>query len=169
MNCPVCQEKMQGVQCPRCGFVDVLIPIGDQCWTSKQGARLNDHRKALLARLQLAVPVTYWKVENDRWVKDREERLPLCSAGELSNGKQMWLSRKFAETDEGKIQQRLWVGLDGKPGWTVTAEFDNVPKGRMYQLGIEIDDQCRFRLLLTQNAAETNPKVDSRTQFYSFF
>ncbi|MBR4308141.1 MAG: hypothetical protein IKT58_00955 [Oscillospiraceae bacterium] len=151
MKCLVCHKEYSGVECPRCGFPEIVFLENYEEGIKKIEPEIRAHRKRFLENVSLGVVVYRWKDEAGVVVVDREERIPFGNAAELC-GQETWLERKFARIPEEQEIGVLCSILCKEKESQVSVTIPNLMEAELQQVGIRLTEDCKFQLLLRNDA-----------------
>jgi hypothetical protein len=107
---------------------------------------VKNYRQQFLKKLQLQIPIYYWKDQNGNVVEDRTELLDLGGASGLKDI--TWLEQKFARIpDEEEIPVLVRISAAGE-SWEKTIALPNLQQPELQQIGACVDADGNLKLLL---------------------
>lgn len=159
VTCLVCGKKYETGDCPRCQFPDVQIPGSREKAIQNLKPAIDSYRANFLSTVRMEILSYRWKDENGVLVMDREERIPLGTVSELSQGIK-WLDQRFARIPDTKqLPVRLAIVCGGETR-ILSVSVPNLQASELQQIGAVVDENCNLKLLLrstTQSPTQSDP------------
>ena len=162
MSCLVCNKDFSGTVCPRCGFPVVNFPGDPEEGIRQLQPQINAFRAEFMKKVSVGVVISRWKDLDGYIALDTEEEKTFGTADAL-RGNTVWMEGMFARIPDAEaVEIRARVTAAGD-----TAEYSisvpNPHEPELQQLGIELDEDLSFSLLIR------NSKTVTRSEKYPLF
>lgn len=149
MKCLVCGKNYEDNECPRCGFPDLQMPLGEDLEEARKKVQpmIDTYRKSFLQKVEVGVKIYHWKDENGTLAVDHEEKRAFGSGNDIY-GKTVWLDQKFARIpEEKKLPVRVYIRCDGDER-EEEMPLPNLQEAQLQEIGISMDQQLDFCMML---------------------
>ncbi len=155
MKCLVCNKEFSGEICPRCNFPVIHFPGSTESGIKKIESTIVAYRKNFLKNVEISIKSYWWKDQGGTIVLDHTCSNSFGKTEELL-GKKAFLEEKFARERE---KTTLPISVEVKTGEKsreLLVEVPNLAEPELQQIGLELEENFRFRILLKNDAGSTS-------------
>ncbi len=165
MKCLVCGKEFNNeiYQCPVCAFPVPQFPGNPEEGIRALEPTIRAHRETLSKLVRIGVVLYQYEVS---WSDVRETGKETADFGSVYRllGKPVWLDRRFKAFEARKnCDIQLCVDM-GDRAYTIQVNVPSIQDAEEYELGIAVDDNFMFRLMLRDN----KNTVQSSADYYLF-
>lgn len=153
MECVVCKKQFTGGECPRCHFPVVEFPGDPEAGLAAIQPQIQSYRRQFLSMARFGV-VAYRHHDVDGVLKQDGGTELTIGSGQALQEHPVFLDQPFAWTPGTELTVSLRLTLGGEERED-RVKVPNFPAPTMTQIGLQIDADNQYQVLLRDARGET--------------